>query len=200
VITGFVAASALFIVAFGLAFVSGRVLATHAGSGSVHACVNLYTGQTRIMLPGRPPACTTSETLVEWPSSASTTDLMALEARVLALEEQVPDCLSESGTTALFSGCDIQIVNGMGSTPSANGTGNLIVGYNEDISGFPRGGSHNIVVGSDHGYGSYGGLSTNALGDYSSVNGGSGNVASGLSATVGGGLLQTADMAFQFLP
>jgi hypothetical protein len=46
--------------------------ATHGGTTTVHACVNLFTGHTRIMLPGRPPNCTSSERLVEWNSDSGT--------------------------------------------------------------------------------------------------------------------------------
>jgi len=39
--------------------------------------------------------------------------------------------------TVRFTGVNVQVVNGAGSTATANGTGNLIVGYDErDISGF----------------------------------------------------------------
>ncbi len=55
---------------------------------------------------------------------------------------------------------NLQLTNGAGSTAAAmNGKGNLIVGYNED-SPIPtsRTGSHNVIVGTQHEYTSYGGL------------------------------------------
>lgn len=119
-------------------------------------------------------------------------------------------------STVLFSGANVQIVNGMGSTDTLNGLGNLIVGYNE-----PRGsdnaicsdgeydnkedceyhvevwavnhksGSHNIVGGEGNAYSSYGGLIVgywNAINNaHASVTGGQGNTASGFESSVTGG-------------
>jgi len=58
--------------------------------------------------------------------------------------------------TVLFEGVNVQIVNGSGVTDSTNGRGNLIVGY--QVGQLERGGSHNVVLGDDHAYTSYGGL------------------------------------------
>jgi hypothetical protein len=109
-----------------------------------------------------------------------------------------------STPTAVFSGINIQITNGLGKTDSINGLGNLIIGYDE-----PRGmthggyavcsngehtdpavcranggtwspnhksGSHYLVVGPHNSYSQYGGLVA-----------GSGNVSNGPCASVSGG-------------
>ena len=75
----------------------------------------------------------------------------ALEARVAALEALFAS-VSLNGNDITFSGVNVRIVNGTGSTEGAvNGLGNLIVGYNEERTspGYEndRSGSHNIVVG-----------------------------------------------------
>ena len=66
----------------------------------------------------------------------------ALEARIAALETKLASVsnTTENGQpTVLFHGVNVRIDNGMGSTATANGTGNLIVGYNEaDASGASR--------------------------------------------------------------
>ena len=138
-----------------------------------------------------------------------------------------------------FTGVNVQIVNGQGTTPTTNGAGNLIIGYNED-DGYARGtcttsihgvsdtfetscindggtftrslgGSHNVVIGSGHGYSSFGGMvvgrdnlvtgtfavvssgnGNTASGAYSSVSGGNGNTASGINSSVSGGETNTA--------
>jgi len=139
-----------------------------------------------------------------------------------------------------FRGVNVQIVNGTGSTSTIDpkATGNLIIGYNED-DGNTRGtctvsfsnsdsfedtctkdggtftrslsGSHNVVIGSGHGYSSFGGMvfgqdnlitgkfsvvsggiANTASGAYSSVSGGSFNTASGLASSVTGGNSNTA--------
>ena|ERR1700690_4397743 len=95
--------------------------------------------------------------------------------------------------TVLFTGVNVQIVNGAGSTDRANGLGNLIVGYDEPNPRITpkRSGSHNIVLGPYHEYTSYGGLvagiQNTISGPNASVCGGYANTASGDGSSVGGG-------------
>jgi hypothetical protein len=133
--------------------------------------------------------------------------------------------LAPDGTTARFTGVNVQIVNGAGRTGSINGTGNLIVGYNEtDPSNSlqicsngayadqmtcttnggvwganQRPGSHNVVIGSQHSYTQYGGFVAgfnNAITNgYVSVSAGTFNVARGLESAVGGGANNAASGA-----
>jgi hypothetical protein len=122
---------------------------------------------------------------------------------------------SAGGTNTLLtiSGVNVQIVNGLGSTETQNGLGNLVVGYNE-----PRGdgtdsrmGSHNIITGLQNNYASSGGIvggygnSLNGLEEFavgyfntasglaSSVSGGESNTASGPYASVSGGYANAAN-------
>ena len=74
--------------------------------------------------------------------------------------------------TIRISGCNVQIVNGLGATngnpgdpesttvTATNGLGNLIVGYNEEINPFQpfRTGSHNVIVGHGIAYTGFGSL------------------------------------------
>jgi hypothetical protein len=76
--------------------------------------------------------------------------------------------------TAEFSGVNVQVVSGSGSTDGAvNGEGNLIVGYGENPDGFARVGSNNLVVGSDNGWSAFGsiigGYGNDSIGDFASV-------------------------------
>jgi hypothetical protein len=126
---------------------------------------------------------------------------------------------SGGGTNTLLtiSGVNVQIVNGLGGTETANGLGNLIVGYNEKDPRFTqnRTGSHNLVVGTGNNYLSYGGLIAGqnnlisapyasitggqlnvANNGHASVTGGAGNVASGGSATISGGQNNKASADF----
>ena len=52
----------------------------------------------------------------------------------------------------IFDGCDVHIRNGSGMSGSANMLGNLIIGYNEDLGGNSRIGSHNLIIGPEHSY------------------------------------------------
>jgi hypothetical protein len=126
-----------------------------------------------------------------------------LEARVAALEDLLKH-VTRVGNEVFITGANLHIVNGLGSTncgdednpiPNCpNGLGNLVVGYNE-----PRGsdfedirtGSHNVVVGQQHNFSSFGGLVVSHFntisGPLAVAIGGFGNTASGLSAVVIGG-------------
>ena len=119
--------------------------------------------------------------------------------------------ITRSGNNMYFTGVNVNIRDGSNSTVCApagcNGTGNLIVGYNEaSVPGSHKTGSHNLIVGSRHNYTSYGGfvaerlntisgkdssvsgeIGNTASGSYSSVSGGIGNTASGSSSSVSGG-------------
>ena len=107
--------------------------------------------------------------------------------------------------TLVFSGMNVQIVNGLEDTETANGAGNLIVGYNvgrnenECPDGFAcdrRWGSHMLVTGEKNNYTSFGGLLAGRYnetsGSYSSVSGGRDNTASGFMSSVSGGVDKTA--------
>lgn len=137
---------------------------------------------------------------------------LAVQTSLIDLQTRTAS-LSVSGTDLIISGVNVNIVNGMGATNTANGLGNLILGYNESTSQFyqARTGSHNLVVGSDNNYTYYGGIVAghdNAItapfacvvggelnvanGSYATVSGGSSNTAVGLAASVSGGELNTA--------
>jgi hypothetical protein len=101
----------------------------------------------------------------------------------------------------VISGANLRIVNGLGSTETTNGTGNLIVEYNEprppgfvpvDVPvGDNRTGSHNIVVGAWQNFSSFGGLvvgiGSEISGERASVSGGVVNTANEFGASISGG-------------
>jgi hypothetical protein len=101
--------------------------------------------------------------------------------------------LENEGRVLRFSAVNVQVVDGSGGTDGdTNGLGNLIVGYNEDAeSARDRSGSHNLVVGSEHTFSSYGGfvagLENAVTGPNSSVSGGERNIASYDVSSVSGG-------------
>jgi hypothetical protein len=126
--------------------------------------------------------------------------LAAYDSRITALEGKLASVSTEnSGQDVVFTGVNVHVRSGSGATGGAiNGLGNLIVGYNED--GFAptatRTGSHNLVVGPEHSYSSYGGFLAGyqniVSGSYASVSGGRDNTASGNSAAISGGNMNTA--------
>ncbi|MCZ6690419.1 MAG: hypothetical protein O7H41_12510 [Planctomycetota bacterium] len=127
--------------------------------------------------------------------------LTAAEARITSLETKTQFMTVDTVNTlnglaaphVLFTGANVHVRNGSGSTATADGLGNLVVGHNEDPSvPFPnyRDGSHNVVVGSGHQYtatsGIIGGINNSAL-EEGCFLAGAGNTASGLQASVSGG-------------
>jgi hypothetical protein len=119
--------------------------------------------------------------------------------------------LSPDGTTALFNGINVQIVNGLGNTETVNGRGNLIVGYDEPNPGpnylleicsngtyrdqpsctanggvwgaNQRTGSHNLVIGHYHSYTQFGGM---VAGLNNAINAGYANVSGGFANLASG--------------
>ena len=126
------------------------------------------------------------------------------------------------GPNIIFSGVNIHIVSGSGSTNdnyTPRGLGNLIIGYNEDPETFAdtspfqdlplspliagdRGGSHNLVIGAAHRFtqSAFGGLvvgTANTIkGPGASVSGGAGNTADNYGGSVSGGFFNDAGSYF----
>ncbi len=122
--------------------------------------------------------------------------IAGLQTRIATLETQVAagivpnlagyvamDLSVPSSPTLRVAGANVQVVNGLGSTSTTNGLGNIVVGYNEvrpetDAAECSRGefdesfcsviggiysvnhrsGSHNLVVGSQQNYSNHAGM------------------------------------------
>src|SRR5947209_6921093 len=100
--------------------------------------------------------------------------------------------------TIQFSGANVQVVNGEGTTGSVNGAGNLVIGYNE-LPGAQTG-SHNLILGEAQEFTSFGGIlggqANTISGPFASVTGGRDNTASALDASVSGGFFNKASGEF----
>lgn len=125
-------------------------------------------------------------------------DCSALEARVAVLENLLAG-LSIDGDNLVLTGMNFQVVSGSGDTDGdVNGTGNIIIGYNEkDDNQDETSGSHNLIVGRDHSYESYGGIVAGEDNEITrqgaSVLGGFRNSADGMLGVVVGGQFNQAD-------
>jgi hypothetical protein len=137
--------------------------------------------------------------------TALQSQITAQQAQIVALQGAMSNLvsifqanISRSGDDIVFSGVNVHVVSGGGTTDAPpTGYGNLIIGYNEPRgSGDDRSGSHNLIIGKNHNYSSYGGLVAGAQntisGPYATVSGGFVNTASGLYASVSGGWNNTA--------
>jgi hypothetical protein len=189
-------------------------LASHAGDASAHHAKTTTFGElTGQAADAQIPAGITrdGELAAGLAGKADTGHLhderYFTEAEVLALVGSLSDRITYLETLLLdvtrvgnditFSGVNVHVVNGTGATYTANGLGNLIVGYNElRGSGDERIGSHNIVTGAKQNYSSWGGLiagyNNTISEDYATVTGGVENTASGLYSHVSGGRNNTA--------
>ncbi len=141
-----------------------------------------------------------------------------LSNSVLALDGYLELSTFNGYDTAEFTGVNLQVNDGSGDTDGAvNGLGNVIIGYNDQQSGFGlefcsdpdysnetdctnnggvwqnnvTTGSHNLIIGIGHSYTSYGGFIAGAYNVinniHSSVGGGSNNIANGDTSSVSGG-------------
>jgi hypothetical protein len=84
-----------------------------------------------------------------------------VEQRLTALETKLARVfVVNNGADIVIRGANLHIANGVGSTQTNNGLGNLIIGYNEPRGGGAdvRIGSHNLILGQLNNYNSFGGL------------------------------------------
>jgi len=111
--------------------------------------------------------------------------IQQLEARIKKLEALL-DNVVRKGNDIVFSNLNLIINNGSGSVGRTNGTGNLVVGYDD-----PGSGSHNVLVGSKNRCSSFGsivsGSGNSVSGSFAAAVGGQGNSSSGDSSTILGG-------------
>jgi hypothetical protein len=127
-------------------------------------------------------------------------DVAGLTAITDVANELLAYVTVDSSTDAVvFTGANVYVQSGSGTTDgTVNGLGNLIIGYAEDAAGDDdRTGSHNLVLGREHSWTSYGGIvagyDNTLTGAGASVLGGEQNLASAAYATVLGGYINVAD-------
>ncbi len=179
-------------------------------------------------LAAQASAISTLQSTVASQASTITTlqnNLAAVQSsQVMALDPYLTvDAASDPrGPLVQLAGVNLQIVNGLGSTETINGLGNLIIGYDEvntlpDItvcsdgdytdqascegageiwSRSHKSGSHYLVAGKYNNYSQYGGIVAGyinfATNSFSTVTGGDYNTASGSHSSVSGGTTSTA--------
>src|SRR5262249_5502588 len=139
-------------------------------------------------------------------------EIASLKNRLTVVEAKTAP-ISVAGTDFVITGKNVFIQDGSGFTEGGTGLGNLTVGYNAlrgkgvDV----RTGTHNLILGDQNNYSSFGGLvagnfntisgqyatvsggdNNTASGDCATVSGGHSNTTSGLNATVSGGAFNTA--------
>src|SRR5262249_43690879 len=138
--------------------------------------------------------------------TAADTQPRGMAERMATLENKLRAmAFDDAANEVVITGANLRIVNGLGSTQTTNGLGNLIVGYNESRSEFgicrdsstnpgctdTRTGSHNVVVGIGSNFSKFGGIVLGVFneisGSFASVIGGDTNTASGDQSSIIGG-------------
>jgi hypothetical protein len=141
--------------------VAGFAAATAMAESTVTACLP-YVKTTGKLATGKP--------IVAGTETGTCKDTTAIHYHSLNIPEaggfeKLNKLLShvtfnESGVggkpTVQFSGVNVQIINGEGSTESTNGAGNLVLGYDEEPGA--QTGSHDLMLGSKQAYTSYGSI------------------------------------------
>ncbi len=151
---------------------------------SLTLCIKNSNGMVRVVNP--PHHCHhRNEHTVTLPLGSTTDTTSLLNGSITRVDDTGSP--SPTGKRVVFTGVDVQIVNGSGTTsgptPINNGGGNLILGYNQTTTSAPlvcsngqfsnetdclngggvwgkslHSGYHNLVVGDGHSYSSYAGL------------------------------------------
>lgn len=117
--------------------------------------------------------------------------------------------------TVRFTGVNVQIVNGEGTTDTINGDGNLVLGYDEEPG--TQTGSHSVILGNRQTFTSYGtllagdenfarapfvvlaGRSNAANAENAVAGGGTNNAAQGINSVVEGGEGNTAEGTYSWV-
>ena len=178
------------------AFVAASLLAVTAGgamaASSIYLCIGEKAGQGVKSggTTGTCPAVTEKQKVVYVPvalpkEAAEQQTLLSILSHAKFIESGIG-----GKPTIRFSGVNVQIVNGEGTSTTTNGEGNLVLGYDETPG--TQTGSHNLVVGDRQTFTSFGGLvagiGNTISSKYATVVGGQDNVASGEASAVSGGV------------
>jgi hypothetical protein len=145
-------------------------------------------------LEQRVAALEAAVTLLQQKNTELTERLAAVEAKTAPI--------SVAGSDFTITGKNVFIQDGSGQTDGQTGLGNLTIGYNALRGPIPqfkpnaRTGTHNLILGDQNNYTSFGGLVAGSFNEisnkYASVSGGVFNTASGPNASVSGGQLNVS--------
>lgn len=167
-------------------FALGGVLmlsSAHAGSVTIP---NSFTAGTQISAA----AMNANFTAIDAAVDDNASDIVALQAQVTTLQTLLSG-VTRSGNTVVFTGVNVQIKNAGSGTATADGTGNLVLGHNENVRAATRTGSHNLVIGDEYEWTSYAGALAGTghtvTGQYGVAVGGSANTVTGVGAAQFGG-------------
>jgi hypothetical protein len=170
------------------------LVATAGAEAPIKLCIPETPSRT-VIVPNAKGECVNTKTVkyntVQFPGAGELETLIRILPHVTYVESGVA-----GKPTIQFSGLNVQVVNGEGKTAAANGEGNLAIGYDENPLAREQTGSHNLILGEQQTFKSYGGIlgghNNTIAGPFASVTAGEHNTASGSGASVSGGIFGTA--------
>jgi hypothetical protein len=182
----------LLLAAVGVVFAG--VVGSALGASSVFLCVSSTAGGA-VTSGGTTGSCGTGTSPVQLPSEKSEQEKLIAILPHINYEASGID----EKPTVQFSGINLQVIDGSGSETTLNGTGNLVLGYDEGTG--TQSGSHNLLLGgSGNSYTSYGGIvgghGNKISGAYASILGGGYNTASGYGSAITGGFTNQASTEY----
>jgi hypothetical protein len=178
-------------VAVGAVLAASLAMAAGASAATTLCVKNAANGAVQGPTAVGGSACETGYNVVALPSAAE----------LAILDEIMPHLKYEAAgvggkPTIQFSGVNVQLINGAGDTYTTNGEGNLVIGYDENEGKHSQTGSHNLILGLEQTFTSFGGIvggyDNTITGPFASVTGGSANIASEDYAAVSDGYKNTA--------
>jgi hypothetical protein len=143
-------------------------VAAAPASAAVVLCVPSAAG-ARVTSGGGTGSCASGTSKVALPSGA------AAQRTLIALLPYMS--FSASGIagkpTITVTHANLQVVDGAGRTQSTNGTGKLVIGYDENPSDRAQTGSHDLIIGTEQSWTGYAqlvaGLDNTATGNYTAA-------------------------------
>jgi hypothetical protein len=164
------------------------------GASSVFLCVPSTAGEA-VTSGGSTGTCGAGTSVVALPSEKTEQEKLISILPHINYETEGID----KKPTLQFTGINLQVIDGSGSETTINGTGNLILGYDEAPG--TQTGSHNLLLGgTGNSYTSYGGFlggfGNKISGAYASIFAGAFNTDSGHSGAITGGYANKANASY----
>jgi hypothetical protein len=173
--------------------VSAGVASSALGASTVFLCVPSTAGEA-VTSGGSTGTCSSGTSVVLPGEKAEQEKLISILPHINYEASGI-----DEKPTVQFSGVNLQVINGSKLETTLNGTGNLIIGYDEKPG--TQTGSHNLLVGgSGNSYSNYGGIiggfDNKISAPWASILGGGENTASGHASTITGGYSNKASTGY----
>jgi len=154
---------------------------------NVFICVPETSGSAVVSGGTTSGNCAAKTTQVQMPSKASEQEALISILPYIKFETKGVD----GKPTIIVSEANLEVNNGASKTSTVNGTGNIVLGYDENKE-LKQTGSHNLILGSEQTYETYGSIlggssNTDTNNGSDAFLAGTDNIVEAVGASVGGG-------------